>query len=88
MKVQGTSMIDALINDGDIVVMRHTNVANNGDMVAAWLTDREETTLKRFFREGNRIRLQPENQTMAPIYVDSDKVQVQGRVVTVIRQLN
>jgi repressor LexA len=88
LKVQGTSMIDALINDGDIVVMRHTNVANNGDMVAAWLTDREETTLKRFFREGNRIRLQPENQTMAPIYVDSDKVQVQGRVVTVIRQLN
>lgn len=88
LKVQGTSMIDAFINDGDIVVMRHTNTANNGDMVAAWLTDREETTLKRFFQEGDRIRLQPENQTMAPIYVDADKVQVQGRVVTVIRQLN
>jgi len=88
LKVQGTSMIDALINDGDLVVMRHTNTANNGDMVAAWLTDREETTLKRFFREGDRIRLQPENQTMDPIYVDADKVEVQGRVVTVIRQLN
>ena len=88
LKVQGTSMIDALINDGDVVVMRHTNTANNGDMVAAWLIDREETTLKRFFREGDRIRLQPENQTMAPIYVDADKVEVQGRVVTVIRQLN
>jgi len=88
LKVQGTSMIDALINDGDVVVMRHTNTANNGDMVAAWLTDREETTLKRFFREGDRIRLQPENQTMDPIYVDADKVEVQGRVVTVIRQLN
>lgn len=87
LKVQGTSMIDALINDGDIVVMRHTNTANNGDMVAAWLIDQEETTLKRFFNEGDRIRLQPENQTMDPIYVAPDKIEVQGRVVTVIRQV-
>jgi len=88
LKVQGTSMIDAFINDGDIVVMRHTTTANNGDMVAAWLTDQEETTLKRFYHEGNRVRLQPENQTMDPIYVDSDKVEVQGRVMTVIRQVH
>ena len=88
LKVQGTSMIDALINDGDIVVMRHTESANNGDMVAAWLTDEEETTLKRFYHEGDRIRLQPENQTMAPIYVDADKVEIQGRVVAVLRQLH
>jgi repressor LexA len=88
LKVQGTSMIDAFINDGDIVIMRHATTADNGDMVAAWLIDQEETTLKRFYHEGERIRLQPENQTMAPIYVDSDKVEVQGRVVTVIRQLN
>ena len=88
LKVKGTSMIDALINDGDIVVMRYTETANNGDMVAAWLSDREETTLKRFFHEGDRIRLQPENQTMAPIYVDPDKVDIKGRVVAVIRQLN
>lgn len=88
LKVKGTSMIDALINDGDIVVMRHTETANNGDMVAAWLSDREETTLKRFFHEGDRIRLQPENQTMAPIYVEPDKVDIKGRVVAVIRQLN
>ncbi len=88
LKVQGTSMIDAFINDGDIVVMRHTNTANNGDMVAAWLIDQEETTLKRFYHEGSRIRLQPENQTMQPIYADADKVEVQGRVVAVIRQLD
>jgi len=88
LKVKGTSMIDALINDGDIVIMRHTNTAKNGDMVAAWLTDQEETTLKRFYHEGKRVRLQPENQTMDPIYVDSDKVDIQGRVVAVIRQLN
>lgn len=88
LKVQGTSMIDALINDGDIVVMRHTQTANNGDMVAAWLVEQEETTLKRFYQEGERVRLQPENQTMDPIYVPSDKVEVQGRVVAVIRQID
>lgn len=88
LKVQGDSMIDALINDGDIVVMRHTETAKNGDMVAAWLTDREETTLKRFFNEGSRIRLQPENQTMEPIYVDPDKLEIKGRVIAVVRQLH
>ena len=87
LKVQGDSMIDALINDGDIVVMRHAETANNGDMVAAWLADEEETTLKRFYNEGSRIRLQPENKTMEPIYPTPDNVQIMGRVVTVIRQL-
>ena len=87
LKVKGNSMIDALINDGDIVVMRHTETANNGDMVAAWITDREETTLKRFYNEGKRIRLQPENQTMEPIYVDAANVEIKGRVIAVIRQL-
>lgn len=88
LKVEGTSMIDALINDGDLVVMRHTETAKNGDMVAAWLKNEEETTLKRFYHEGSRIRLQPENQTMDPIYVDPENVEIKGRVVTVIRQLN
>jgi repressor LexA len=87
LKVQGDSMIDALINDGDIVVMRQAETANNGDMVAAWLTDEEETTLKRFYNEGNRIRLQPENKTMEPIYANPENVRIMGRVVTVIRQL-
>lgn len=87
LKVQGTSMIDAFINDGDVVVMRQTESASNGDMVAAWLPEQEETTLKRFFKEGKRIRLQPENETMEPIYVDADKVEIKGRVVAVIRQL-
>jgi repressor LexA len=88
LKVQGNSMIDALISDGDIVIMRHTNTAKNGDMVAAWLTDREETTLKRFYQEGDRVRLQPENQTMQPIYVDAGKVNIQGKVVAVVRQVS
>lgn len=87
LKVKGTSMIDALINDGDIVVMQHAVSAENGEMVAAWLTDRDETTLKRFFNEGSQVRLQPENVTMAPIFVDPKVVQVQGKVVAVLRSL-
>jgi repressor LexA len=87
LHVQGESMIDALVNDGDVVVMKHQETAENGDMVAVWLRDREETTLKKFYREGKRIRLQPANPTMQPIYADADNVEVQGKVVMVIRQL-
>lgn len=88
LKVKGNSMIDALINDGDTVIMKPAAEAHNGEMVAVWLTDRDETTLKRFYNEGARIRLQPENETMAPIFVDPGVVQVQGRVVAVVRTLN
>ncbi len=87
LKVKGTSMIDALINDGDTVIFKPAVSANNGEMVAVWLTDRDETTLKRFYNEGSRIRLQPENSTMKPIYVDPGIVQVQGKVVAVLRDL-
>jgi len=88
LKVKGVSMIDALINDGDLVLMKPTKTANNGDMVAVWLTDRDETTLKRFYNEGKKIRLQPENSTMKPIYVDPSVVDIQGKVVAVMRTLN
>lgn len=87
LRVKGTSMIDALINDGDTVIMKPALSANNGEMVAVWLTDRDETTLKRFYREGNQIRLQPENVTMDPIYVDAGIVKVQGKVVAVVRMV-
>jgi repressor LexA len=87
LQVKGDSMVDAMIGDGDIVIMRpHPNV-QNGDLVSVWLTDREETTLKRFYLEGSRVRLQPANPTMEPIYIDDPSViQVQGRVVAVVRQ--
>lgn len=88
LRVKGDSMIDALINDGDIVIMKHVTSADNGDMVAAWLTDRDETTLKRFYSEGDQVRLQPENTTMQPIYVASEFVQIQGRVVAVLRSVD
>jgi len=88
LEVQGDSMIDAMIHDGDVVVMRPHQDVQDGDLVAVWITDREETTLKRIYRDGDRIRLQPANPTMKPIYIDDPSVvQVQGRVVAVIRQL-
>lgn len=87
LEVKGTSMIDALINDGDIVVMKKQETAQNGDMVAIWLKEEKETTLKRLYRERNRIRLQPMNPTMKPFYADPRNVEVQGKVVLVVRKL-
>ena len=81
-------MVDAMVNEGDIVVMKKANEARNGDMVAVWLNDRDETTLKYFYKENGRVRLQPANRTMDPIFVDNPRsVQVQGKVVMVIRQM-
>ncbi len=85
LRVKGTSMIDALVNDGDIVLMEAATTADNGDMVAAWLKREQEATLKRFYHERDRIRLQPANQTMAPIYTDPANVEVQGKVLGSIR---
>lgn len=87
LRVKGNSMIDALINDGDIVVMKKQESADNGDMVAVWLKDEKETTLKRIYREKKRIRLQPMNPTMKPFFADPGNVEVQGKVVLVVRQL-
>jgi|TARA_Y100000994_G_C15676167_1_gene435833 repressor LexA len=87
LMVEGTSMIDALINDGDIVVLEPTSSCDNGEMVAVWLKSENETTLKKFFHEGEKIRLQPMNATMSPIYVDPANIEIQGRVVTAIRSM-
>jgi repressor LexA len=87
LEVDGDSMIDALINSGDVVLMKRQSTARNGDMVAALLRG-EETTLKRFYLEGNRVRLQPANPTMEPIYVPAQDVEIQGKVIMVIRRLN
>lgn len=87
LRVKGLSMIDALVADGDLVLLEPTTNANNGDMVAAWLDETEETTLKRFYMEGDMVRLQPENSTMDPIVVPAKDVSVRGRVVGVVRSL-
>jgi repressor LexA len=88
LRVRGDSMLDALIGDGDIVLMDYGNSAENGDMVAAWLKAEQEVTLKRFFAEPKRIRLEPANSQMKPIYTTPDNVEIQGRVVAVIRRIS
>ncbi len=81
-------MIDALITDGDLVILQPTSDVRNGEMVAAWLQLEEEATLKRFYLEGDLVRLQPENEQMAPIYVPAENVRVHGKVVGVIRRVS
>ncbi len=89
LEVQGDSMIDAMVNDGDLVIMKPANEARNGELVAIWLRDRDETTLKYFYLENGRVRLQPANPTMKPIFIDDPSiVQIQGKVVMVIRQVD
>jgi repressor LexA len=85
LRVRGKSMIDALIDDGDFVIVQPQATARDGDIVVALLED-NGVTLKRFFREKDRIRLQPANAEMEPIY--ATEVQIQGKVVGVIRRLS
>ncbi|MDR0500975.1 MAG: transcriptional repressor LexA [Coriobacteriales bacterium] len=83
LTVRGESMIDAGILDGDYVVVREQNTANNGDIVVAMIDD--EATVKTFYRENNRIRLQPQNSTMSPIY--SSDVAILGKVIALLRAI-
>ncbi|MBI2860108.1 MAG: repressor LexA [Chloroflexi bacterium] len=87
LKVKGLSMIDALIDDGDIVLMQPTSMVENGEMAAVWLKSEKEATLKRVYAEPGRIRLQPANSLMQPIYADPANVEIQGKVIAVVRQL-
>ena len=81
-------MVDAMVNDGDIVIMKRAQQAQNGEMVAVWLDDKDETTLKYFYKESKRVRLQPANPNMGPIYVENPaKLRIMGKVVMVIRQV-
>lgn len=87
LKVKGLSMVDALVNDGDIILMQYVNVVENGEMAAIWLKAEKEVTLKKVYVESGRIRLQPANSDMQPIYTDPENVEIQGKVIAVIRQL-
>jgi repressor LexA len=89
LEVKGESMIDAMINDGDIVVLKPATDARNGEMVAVWLPRDNEATLKYFFKEKDRYRLQPANPTMRPIFVKkSEPLEIKGKVVMVIRRID
>jgi len=86
LEVNGDSMIDAMVNDGDIVIMKPAKDVRNGDLVAIWLHDKDETTLKYFYLEDGKVRLQPANPTMQPIYIDDPStVDIQGKIVMIIR---
>lgn len=84
LDVSGDSMINAGILDGDFILVKETKTANNGDIIVA-LVDEEEATVKRFYKENGRYRLQPENDSMAPIYADN--VAVVGKVIGLFRRM-
>ena len=85
LRVKGDSMIDEQIRDGDFVIVEDRKAADNGEMVIA-LVGGADVTLKKFYRESGRIRLQPANPSMQPMMFDPDQVQVQGVVVGVMRK--
>lgn len=87
LRVKGNSMIDALIADGDLVLMRYTQQVENGQMAAVRVIDRNEVTLKKVYFEGNKLRLQPANPTMEAWTEDASNVEIQGRVVGVMRMM-
>jgi repressor LexA len=87
LRVKGFSMIDALIGDGDIVLIQHMNRVEEGEMAAVWLKVEQEVTLKKVYYEDDRIRLQPANQEMQPMYYPRDDVEIQGKVIGVLRKL-
>ena len=87
LRVKGNSMIDASVLNGDIVVLKSQETADDGDMVAAWIEGDEETTLKYFYSEGPKVRLQPANPEFEPIFRDANKVRINGKVVSVQRNL-
>jgi len=87
LQVKGDSMIDALVFDGDWVIIKHQSTAQRGEMVVAWIKDKEETTLKYYHPEGPLVRLQPANPAYDPIMAPADQLEIQGKVVAVVRQL-
>ncbi|HEY51740.1 MAG TPA: repressor LexA [Dehalococcoidia bacterium] len=87
LRVKGMSMVDALINDGDMVLMQYASTVDNGEMAAIWLKAEKEVTLKKVYLESDRVRLQPANSQMQPIYANPRNIEIQGRVIAVIRQL-
>jgi repressor LexA len=86
LRVQGDSMIEELVNDGDILIVERRAEVRRGRMAVVHLQERNEATLKRVYLEGDRVRLQPAHPTMQPLYAHAKDVQIQGQVVAIIRQ--
>ena len=87
LRASGDSMIDAMINDGDLIIMHRNFDYKDGGLYAVMLSDRNETTLKRVFKDGKKFKLKPENPRLKPFWVDAQTIQLQGRVVCVVRAM-
>jgi repressor LexA len=87
LRVRGNSMVDALIGDGDIVIMQAGGEVRSGDVAACWLKEQQEVTLKKVYFERDRVRLQPCNPYMMPIYERAENVEVQGKLIGVVRKV-
>jgi len=87
LKVRGISMIDAFVDDGDIVLIQQTSTVEDGEVAAVWLKIEQEVTLKKVYHEADRIRLQPANRQMEPMYYQPEDVEIQGKVIGVLRKL-
>jgi repressor LexA len=87
LRVKGTSLIDAFVDDGDIVLIQPASTVEDGELAAVWLKTQQEVTLKKIYREAGRIRLQPANKEMEPMYFKPEEVEIQGKVVGVLRKL-
>jgi repressor LexA len=87
LRVKGTSLIDAFVDDGDIVLIQPTSTVEDGELAAVWLKTEQEVTLKKVYRETGRIRLQPANKDMEPMYFKPEEVEIQGKVIGVLRKL-
>ena len=87
LKVKGSSMVDAFVDDGDTVLIQQTSKVEDGEMAAVWLKLEQEVTLKKVYHEAGRIRLQPANKEMKPMYYQPDDVEIQGKVIGVLRKL-
>jgi repressor LexA len=86
LRVKGDSMIDALVNDGDLVVLRRKESARNGEMVAVWDKATGATSLKYYHRENGHVRLQPANPKLKPLHVNPSDVEIQGQVLAIVRK--
>jgi len=87
LRVKGTSLVDAFVDDGDIVIIQQITTVEDGELAAVWLKTRQEVTLKKLYREKGLIRLQPANKTMQPMYFAPEEVEIQGKVIAVLRKL-
>lgn len=88
LKVQGDVMLDALVSDGDVVVIQQQGQVKNGELAAVRLIPQNRTTLKRYFCENGQVRLQPANPKLKPLIVKPEAVRVEGKVMAIIRQVN